>query len=72
MILYSITWYAVGLPFSMFNDAMQALYTFPAPWNTTITFMMLVFAWHPYIMLLGILGWAIVNSVRREMVTYEQ
>lgn len=71
MGIYTMAWYATGLATMMTIDALEATYTYPAPMSTTITFIRTLFAWHPFIMLIGLALWAFINSQRREDQTYQ-
>lgn len=63
VVLFSICWYAVGIPFILFKNAMDALTTIPAPFNAAVAFIGFVFAIIPYIVLLALIGYVIASAI---------
>jgi hypothetical protein len=70
IIVYSIAWFSLGWGFNLFIDAIEASYTFESPTDVTVALLKTVVAWHPIIFVFGMILWALVNSQRREDVTY--
>lgn len=69
MVVYSIVWFAAGLAFEMYIEAIEDIHTFESPMDTTIDLIKAVFAWHPILMIIGLIVIAFVQSQRREEVT---
>lgn len=63
VVLFSICWYAIGIPFILFKNAMDALTTIPAPFNSAVAFISFVFAIIPYIVLIALLGFLIASAI---------
>jgi hypothetical protein len=63
VVLFSICWYAVGIPFILFKTSMESLVTFPAPFNAAVAFISFVFAIIPYIILLALIGYVIASAI---------
>jgi hypothetical protein len=71
LVLYAIFWYIFGMMAMQVMGAIDSYYTFLSPFDSTVDLIKKVLAWHPIIAMFGWLLWGILNSTRREPVTYE-
>lgn len=70
LALMAIAWWSLGQVAFMVMDQVESQYAFPSESLATIGFVRNVLAFFLLIMTVGIIVWALVNSARREDVTY--
>ena len=73
MVIYTFTWFTLGLPLMYFIDAirtsMSASITDPM-WLNVVSFILLCFEIHPIISLIGWFIYGILNSTHRDVDTW--
>lgn len=72
IVIYSIAWFVLGWSAMMTIQAVEDAYTFTGPAATTVDLVKTVIAWHPLIFIFGMIIWALVNSHKREYVSYQE
>lgn len=71
MVIYTITWFTLGLPLMYFIDAVRRSVTFSDPmWESVIDFITFSFEIHPIISLIGWFIYGILNSAKRDVDTW--
>lgn len=71
IIFYAMAWYVFGWVIMEYISAVEAAYTFQPPLDSVVSLIKNVIAWHPIIALLGWILWGFLNSMRRDIRTYE-
>ena len=71
IVIYSMFWFIFGMMLYNVTAAIESAYTFQSPADNTVTLIKNVIAWHPIIAMFGWLLWGILNSMRRDVRTYE-
>lgn len=71
IIVYASVWFMFGYMVMEIISAIEASYTFTSPLAETVTLLKYVIAWHPIIAMFGWILWGFLNSMRRDVRTYE-
>ena len=67
MFTYAVVWFTAGWAAMKFVDTAEEQFTFSDRESGIITLAKNIFAWHPVIVFIGYLLYAIVNSQRRDV-----
>jgi len=71
IVLYALVWFVCGYFIMEFIEAIEAAYTFQPPLDSTVDIVKSVVAWHPIIALFGWILWGFLNSLRRDVKSFE-
>lgn len=72
IVLYSFAWFVFGRMLMTLIGSIEASYSFPEPSNNTVEVIKYVIAWHPLVAMFGWILYGLLNSMKRDRVTYEQ
>jgi hypothetical protein len=71
MVLYTFTWFTMGLPLMYFIEAVRNTMTTSDPmWEAVVDFILNCFLIHPIISLIGWFIYGILNSSKRDVDTW--
>lgn len=68
--VFGICYISVLWPMMLLLDTVEGMYAFVDPITSVISLIRLVITWVGFIVIIGGIIWALVNSMRREDVTY--
>jgi hypothetical protein len=71
IVTYAFAYYTIGSVALIFIDAVTNSINFPAPWDSILIIMKNVVYYHPLIALFGWILWGILNSMKRDVRTWE-
>jgi len=71
IIIYSLVWFVFGAVAMTYIEAISDSFSFDAPWSSVITLVTNVILWHPVIAMFGWILWGFLNSMRRDVRTWE-
>lgn len=71
IVVYSFAWFSMGSMVMTFIDAITGAFTFDARWDSVVQLIKNVILWHPIISLFGWVLWGFLNSMRRDVRTWE-
>jgi len=70
LVVLAMGWFTLTWPTFIIIETIEAQFSFPPEATNAINLMKNVLGWFLILMALGLLGWAFVNSQRREEITY--
>ena len=71
LFVFALMYFTLGWPALYILETIQGSYDFNDVANNVLELFKLTFAWSGVIFLFGMLIWAITNSKKRDVVTYE-
>jgi len=71
LIIYALIWFTFGAVAMTYIDAISDNFTFDPPWDNVVTLSRNVILWHPVISMFGWILWGFLNSMRRDVRTWE-
>lgn len=71
IVLYAIAWFTLGTAAMAVISAIEGSYTFAAPWSSVVDQIKKVILWHPIFAMIGWLLWGFLNSMKREVRTWQ-
>lgn len=72
MVIYAFAWFSQMWWLWSFIEAFEGAITLDPPWDVTVVILKNVLAFHPLFAMFGWLLWGFINSMRRDVRTYEQ
>lgn len=71
IIIYALVWFVFGAVAMTYIEAISESFSFDSPWDNVVTLITNVVLWHPIIAMFGWLVWGFLNSMRRDVTTWQ-
>lgn len=71
IVVYAMAWFTIGSVAMTFINACLNSFDFGSPWTAVVELIKNIILWHPIISLFGWILWGFLNSMRRDVRTWE-
>jgi hypothetical protein len=71
MVIYALAWFTLGSVTMTIIESIEASFSFGGNWDSVVELVKNIVLWHPIISLFGWILWGFLNSMRRDVRTWE-